>query len=123
MPTGVYLRGVRTESHKKALSMALLGKNITHGMRRSRTYNSWISMKTRCNNPNALKYPHYGGRGIKVCEQWQSFEAFYADMGERPEGLTLDRINNDGNYEPSNCRWATASEQNFNRRKYGIVYA
>jgi hypothetical protein len=73
-------------------------------------------MRSRCLNPNYDKYPFYGGRGITICERWNSFENFLADMGERPEGLTLDRRNNDGNYEPSNCRWATALEQRHNRR-------
>lgn len=73
-------------------------------------------MKARCQNPNAADYHNYGGRGITVCRRWQKFEHFYADMGERPEGCTLDRINVDGNYEPSNCKWSTSSQQHNNRR-------
>lgn len=72
-------------------------------------------MITRCCNPNAPKFQRYGARGITVCERWRSFANFLADMGERPEGLTLDRIENDGNYEPGNCRWADASTQCRNR--------
>jgi hypothetical protein len=75
-------------------------------------------MKTRCLNQNSPIYPHYGGRGITICESWMSFEDFYDDMGDRPEGKSLDRIDNEGNYEPSNCRWATATQQNRNQRTF-----
>lgn len=73
-------------------------------------------MLDRCNNKNAPKYHHYGGRGIKVCERWAVFENFYAAMGDRPEGTTLDRCDANGHYEPGNCRWATHMEQRHNRR-------
>jgi len=95
---------------------------IKHGHNmnnKSSTYNSWASMKQRCKNKNIREYNYYGGRGIKVCDRWLKFENFLEDMGEKPEiHLELDRINNDGNYEPGNCRWTTRSEQNRNRRKY-----
>ena len=81
------------------------------------TYYSWQAMIARCYNSRLENYRHYGGRGIMVCGRWRvSFENFLDDMGERPEGTTIDRINVDGNYEPGNCRWATISEQNWNKR-------
>lgn len=92
-----------------------------HGHRRSDelrtpTYHTWQSMKKRCLNPKQVNYKDYGGRGIKIHEPWLKFENFLADMGERPNGKSLDRINVDGHYEPSNCKWSTNKQQARNKR-------
>lgn len=82
---------------------------------------SWSAMRKRCLDPSHDNYAHYGGVGVTVCERWSSFANFLVDMGERPEGMTLDRIDVDGNYNKENCRWATAKEQANNKRNNRVV--
>lgn len=100
----------------KQCNLIVNGTKKTHGYFGTATYRIWIGLRNRCNNPKSKDYERYGGRGIKVCSRWNKFENFLADMGERPKDLSIDRINNDGNYEPGNCRWATSSQQVCNQR-------
>jgi hypothetical protein len=90
----------------------------THGQSRTRAYQAWKDMVRRCTNPSSRDWVRYGGRGITVCLAWHRFENFLADMGPCPDNLTLDRINNDGNYDPGNCRWTTREQQALNRRPH-----
>jgi len=99
----------------------LINRSTKHGHATngiSPTYHSWAGMNARCSNPRHSHYKYYGKRGIKVCKRWQqSFSAFLTDMGEKPQGKSLDRINTYSHYTPKNCRWATPKEQANNRRK------
>lgn len=95
--------------------------NAKHGKRHSKVYKSWSDMIQRCTNENTPNYERWGGRGITVCDRWLKFENFYEDMGDPPAGMSLDRRENDGNYEPGNCRWATPKEQANNRRSNHLV--
>lgn len=135
--------GTPSQAHRDALSAAAKGRSVwnkgkvgvyssetlerqsaaktTHGHAArgiiSSTYRTWSSMLVRTTNPKHIGWKYYGARGISVCERWLAFANFLADMGERPDGKTLDRIDTDGNYTPDNCRWATRSEQRKNQRR------
>ena len=94
----------------------------THGMSYTPVWHSWAAMRQRCHYPNDINYKNYGARGIHVCERWMnSFENFYSDMGDRPQGMSLDRIDNDGDYCPENCQWSTKPEQGINQRTNRLI--
>lgn len=101
------------ESERRSLAYRSHGATLNG--KKTPTYETWRGMKMRCDMPNNVAYHRYGGRGIQICERWRDYGNFLADMGERPKGMTLDRIDTDGNYEPGNCRWADKHEQSQNR--------
>jgi hypothetical protein len=118
-----HLRSGATQSCKCLNKEVTSAISSTHGMSGTSEYVIWSGMISRCFNPSKRAFPDYGGRGITVCERWRnSFSNFYSDMGPRPSRWhSIDREDNDGNYEPGNCRWATRSEQNRNRRDNHLV--
>lgn len=139
-PTGRHRRAlVRCEcGNRKRVSVSSLGRYTNscgclaaeicgrssrkHGMTNTSTWITWAGMIARCDHAGNSNYKDYGRRGIAVCERWRSFENFLSDMGERPTGMSIDRVNTNGNYEPGNCRWTTSAEQNRNRRSSALTH-
>lgn len=118
---GTALRGGHSTCCSECVKGKISKSRTTHGMTDSPTWLSWKSMQNRCTCETSPDYPTYGGRGIKVCARWDSFENFLADMGERPRGKTLDRKDSNGNYEPGNCQWSTPKRQANNRSNNTFV--
>jgi hypothetical protein len=115
------LRDGKTKSCGCMRSHYVSQSKIKHGKYGTPVYKRWADMLDRCSRKSHVSYPLYGGRGIKVCKRWHQFKNFYKDMGDVPEGKTLDRIDSDGDYKPSNCRWATMVEQQNNKRSNRVV--
>lgn len=119
----IYSQSIRSGATQSCgcMNKEINSANIKHGMSATREYKAWAGMVQRCTNPKNPKWPRYGARGITVCDRWRDFDNFRADMGPRPADMTIDRINNDGSYEPGNCRWATQMQQGNNRGNNHLV--
>lgn len=119
--TGTHLRRGQVRSCGCLQAEVMRSVNLTHGLTRTPTNITWQSMRARCNLKTHKYYSNYGGKGIKVCERWNDYTKFLADMGERPAGMSLDRIDGNKGYEPSNCQWATRTEQNRNSSQNRMI--
>ena len=117
----VVLIGNLRKGNSKSCGCDRMRGCTTHGFAHLPEYKPWTAMKYRCDNPNNSVYYKYGGRGIKVCNRWYDFALFMDDMGDRPDGTSIDRIDNDGDYTTENCRWATSHEQSRNKRSNRII--
>lgn len=119
---GYNIRSGKVVSCQKCSAERTRISSIKHGLSETPEFSTWTDIQTRCYNKNSTSYINYGGRGIRVCDRWlESFSNFLDDMGNRPPNTSIDRIDNDGNYEPSNCRWATLSQQQRNKRNKRLI--